>query len=64
MFHKEHFRDEDGEFFSHPNESTPIPAAWNPPNYWIYQSTEIDIESFSIALHHAMFMINVPRRHL
>ena len=61
-FHKEHFDKADGDFFEHPDASTPKPVDWNPARFWVYQSTEVDLVSFGAALDHAMRQINVPKR--
>lgn len=64
VFHKWDFEDLDEEYFEKPDYNTPKPVDWNPAKYWIYQSTEIDLESFAPALDHAMRMINIPKKPL
>ena len=61
VFHKEHFEDPN-DFVEHPSDSTPHPVDWNAEKFWIYQSTEVDLDSFAPALDHAMREINVPRK--
>ncbi|KAK9814417.1 hypothetical protein WJX72_005682 [[Myrmecia] bisecta] len=46
----------------HPSDSMQMPTDWNPPLYWIYQSTYVDMESFGVAIDQAFKLLNYAPR--